>query len=179
MRGPNNTTIFLIFLGFFLYIAIVIWIFEGGPGLMNAISFIETHSGFIQAIILFIGASIAIFQLSSLNRQLKGNSLQQIQLNDREIKTLVFNNPLLSEKAKKDVESEKKLEKYMLLLISHAKHIYLLNNLKKLPEDYWDAVERDLEYSITDPVFKKMWDQTKKYVPDNFREYVDSLVAYT
>jgi len=157
-----------------LLIVLEILILEGG--FMDLISFFNDNGPFFQTVILLIGAIIAIRQLSILNRQLKASSLQQIQLNDLEIKTLRFNKPWLFDDSKPlSHRREKQLEYYMNLLLHHANNIYIHNKLATLPEGYWDAVERDLKYSLKDPSFKRAWDRTKNYFPKDFHSYLDSL----
>ena len=161
---------------FFLLMIAEIYFIE--EGIMGIILFINQYGVFFQTIILSAGIVIAIRQLSSLNRQLKGNSLQQIHFNDREIKTLRFNNTWLLQENTADLSEDQKdkMRIFFNLLINHAKHIYMQKNLKAIPEEYWEAVHRDLEFSLNNPVFKEVWDRTKKYVPSGFKDYIDGLV---
>lgn len=174
---PKKWALIKLFVAFFLSIMAEIYFIE--EGIMAIIDFINQNGVFFQTIILSVGITIAIFQLRSLNRQLKGNSLQQIQFNDREIKTLRFNNPWLLKENTVNLTEEQKdqMRMFFNLLINHAKHIYLQKNLGVIPEEYWEAVHRDLEFSVKHTTFKEVWERTKKYVPSGFRDYLDSLMS--
>jgi len=144
---------------------------------MKIITFINTYGAFFQTLIIIVGAIIALRQLRTLNRQIRGNSLQQIEMNDREIKKLRFNNPWLLD-APESLSSDQKerAQIYMNLLVNHAKHIFVQYDIDAIPKEYWDAVDRDMKYSVKHPIFVDACKRIRDYVPFKFKQYLDSII---
>ena len=146
----------------------------------NANSYVkvQTIAQIAQTIILVVGVIIALCELTSLGKQLQGNSLQQIQANDREIKALLFNNPyILSLTTSAASEEQLKSNIYLALVINHAKHIFLQHQLGYIPKEYWDAVDRDMDQSVEVKRFQAVWEKVEAYQPDSYRKYVNSKIA--
>ena len=144
---------------------------------MELIEFVNKYGSFFQVCVVVLGFSIAFFQLKALNRQIVGNTLQQLQTNDREIKALRLTYPFLfgpSEKLKED--QIKQVKWYMNILVNHIKHIHIQHRMKTIPDEYWDAVDRDMKDSVANPNFREACERVRSYVPESFKRYIDSLI---
>ena len=136
----------------------------------------------MQTAVFIGGVMVAWWQLASLHNQLQGNSLQQIQANDREIRTLLFNNPSirnsLSPTAPTISDQELKSRIFIALIITHAKHIFLQRRLGHIPDEYWDAVDRDMNESVKFELFQKVWSEVESYQPVSYQQYVSSKIKH-
>jgi len=86
----------------------------------------------------------------------------------------MFNNPSILKATTPNQKT--KLRIFIALVINHAKHIFIQKQLKHIPDEYWIAVDRDMNSSVKHELFQEVWKDIREFQPESYQQYVDHKI---
>lgn len=140
---------------------------------MVLLNFLKTlnndYGSLIQSIIFIFVLIVAWIQLSDLKKNSKGNVINQIVSNNRELLAIKLkNNVLLEGKSEKDI--------YFIMLLNHSANAYVQHEMNIISEGWWKALVIDMKDTFNKDDFRAMWIDVKKYYSDNFQKFMDTKI---
>jgi len=106
-------------------------------------------------------------------------SISSIYRNFRDIYTVIIDDNdginLLTNAQSGNKEMVKK-EYFSAFLINHTYEMYLLNNSKLLPIDFWERSIIDMKELYSWPFIKERWKKMNILFPSSFRNFIDEKI---